>query len=80
MILPRKITRQTGATVFDTGRRRAVCVTVDPPAGLVTFRLKGTRRAYALPADWLYKEACQRHVARERQKRMAERRRRRGAP
>lgn len=66
MRLKRKITRETAKAVFDSTKHRAVIVTVDPSSGIVSFRLKGTRRKYGLPASYLYMHACGKHVALEK--------------
>ena len=72
----RAIHRETLARVFDVGRTRNVIVSVSPTAGLVTFRLKGTRRAYALPASYLYWHALQKAVSLEKARKAKERKRR----
>ena len=62
-VLARTIHRETKGSLLDTGKDRRVIVSVDPQLGLVSFRLKGTRRTYGLPATYLYMHALQKHVA-----------------
>lgn len=62
-VLSRTIHRETKGSLLDTGKDRHVIVSVDPQLGLVSFRLKGTRRIYGLPATYLYIHALQKHVA-----------------
>ena len=62
-VLSRTIHRETKGSLLDTGKDRHVIVSVDPQLGLVSFRLKGTRRTYGLPATYLYMHALQKHVA-----------------
>ena len=62
-VLSRTIHRETEGSLLDTGKDRHVIVSVDPQLGLVSFRLKGTRRTYGLPATYLYIHALQKHVA-----------------
>ncbi len=77
-LLPKTVTRETLATVFDQGRHRRVVVDVDPPAGVVVFRLKGTRRRYSLPVQYLYLHALKKAVALEKANKAKERKARRG--
>ena len=58
--------RRTLARIFDSGRYRNVIVTVDPSGALVSFRLLGTRRSYALPVGYLYWTALHKAVALEK--------------
>ncbi len=62
-VLSGTIHRETKGSLLDTGKDRHVIVSVDPQLGLVSFRLKGTRRTYGLPATYLYIHALQKHVA-----------------
>ncbi len=62
-VLSRTVHRETKGSLLDTGKDRRVIVSVDPQLGLVSFRLKGTRRTYGLPATYLYIHALQKHVA-----------------
>ncbi len=79
MMIRRTVHRETLSVVFDTGRMRRVIVTVNPIAGTVEFRLKGTRRTYGLPAPYLYMHACQKHVALDKANKAKERKARRKA-
>jgi hypothetical protein len=63
-MLKRKLTRETSATIFESGRHRAVMVSLDPPY-LIGLRLKGTRRTFYLPVDRAYLAAVKAHVAAE---------------
>lgn len=55
--------RETNDTIRDSGKQRHVVVSVDPQTALVSFRLKGTRRTYGLPASYLYMHALRKQVA-----------------
>lgn len=63
-MLKRKLTRETSATIFESGRHRAVMVSLEPPC-LIGLRLKGTRRTFYLPVDRAYLSAVKAHVAAE---------------
>lgn len=52
----RVVERQTGATVFERGKRRNVIVRLEP-SGVVGFRLKGMHTTYTLDAGALYHAA-----------------------
>ena len=65
-VLSRTVHRETTGSLLDTGKDRHVVVSVDPQLGLVSFRLKGTRRTYGLPATYLYMHALQKNVALEK--------------
>ena len=54
-----KATRETEDTILDAGKRRAVLVTVEP-SGIITLRLKGTRRALCVGAAALYVDLASR--------------------
>lgn len=54
MSLKGPVERETAATIFERSRQRPVIVTIHPERGLVSFRLKGTRRTYQLTADACY--------------------------
>lgn len=58
--------RETSGTIRDGGKQRHIVVSVDPQSGLVSFRLKGTRRTYGLPASYLYMHALRKYVALEK--------------
>ena len=74
--LTKNVTRETFGTRFDRGNR-AVIVTLKPP-NLVCFRLKGTRREYALPAETLYGTAMMCYIrAEQKEKAKAKKSRRR---
>lgn len=60
--LKRKLTRETTATIFELGRRRAVMVSLEPPC-LIGLRLKGTHRTFYLSADKAYLAAVKAHIA-----------------
>ena len=71
-MLKRKLTRETSATIFETGRQRAVMVSLEPPC-LIGLRLKGTRRTFYLPVDRAYLAAVKAHVAAEAREKSRER-------
>jgi len=54
-----KATRETEDTVLDGGQRRAVLVTIEP-SGIITLRLKGTRRPLHVGAAALYADLASR--------------------
>ena len=62
-VLRKTTHRETNGTIYDGGKQRHIVVSVDPQTGLVSFRLKGTRRTYGLPASYLYMHALRKHVA-----------------
>lgn len=67
-MLRRKLTRETSATIFESGRHRGVMVSLEPPC-LIGLRLKGTRRTFYLPVDRAYLTAGKaQHVAAEARK------------
>ncbi len=74
-VLAKTVHRETNGTVFDSGENRHVIVSVDPLSGLVSFRLKGTRRVYGLPARYLYMHAAAKHVALDKTRRAKTRKR-----
>jgi len=71
----RPVRRRTAATVFASGQRRPVIVTVYPD-GLIGLRLHRQRREEVLCADVAYKQAVSERVAYER----ARKRKARGNP
>lgn len=75
----RPVRRESNALIFDQGKMRPVIIQIDPQLGLLTFRLKGTKRAYSLPASYLYLEACRRHVSLEKARKAKEKAERRKA-
>ena len=75
MFYPRKIKRETMAQRWDAGKHRRVVVTIDPMTGVVGFRLKGCRRAYELPAAYLWQHAVQKTVALEKARKAKDRKR-----
>lgn len=54
-----KTTRETEDTVLDGGQRRPVLVTIEP-SGIITLRLKGTRRSLHVGAAALYADLAAR--------------------
>lgn len=54
-----KVTRETDDTVLDTGKPREVLVTIEP-SGIITLRLKGTRRSLCVGAAALYMDLASR--------------------
>lgn len=54
-----KATRETEDTILDAGKYRAVLVTVEP-SGIITLRLKGTRRSLHVGAAALYADLASR--------------------
>lgn len=67
------VRRRTAASVFSSGSRRPVIVTIYPD-GLIGLRLHKQRREEVVPADVVYREAVVARVAFERaQKRKAKR-------
>ncbi len=61
----RKWTRETDSLIFERGASRNVIITLEP-AGLVGFRLKGTRKTYSLTADKCYMMALKASIMHER--------------
>lgn len=76
--LKRTVERETSATVFEQGKRRAVVVALDP-SGFIVFRLKGTRRRFELGVVGLYHAAVKAHVAATQHKQQRRGSARRGA-
>lgn len=72
-MIGRNVKRETVAWVRDGGKDRHVVVEIMPRAGAVSVRLKGTRRAYYVPADQLYLHALKLAVRAEKQERARER-------
>lgn len=56
------VTRETLATVFEKGKHRRVYVSINPVTGVLTFRAKGLKSRYELPANFLYGRAVAQHV------------------
>lgn len=54
-----KATRETDDTLLDAGQRRPVLVTIEP-SGIITPRLKGTRRYLHVGAAALYADLAAR--------------------
>lgn len=48
MKLKKSLEVETAASVFERSQERPIIMTVEP-SGLVTFRLKKTRRTYSIP-------------------------------
>lgn len=59
--LTKPVRRETDSTVYEQGKHRPVIVSLEPP-GLITFRLKGTRRTYRLTVDGCYLLAVKAHL------------------
>lgn len=79
MKLRRAVTRETGLHVFDGGKHRAVMVTIEPITGTLSFRLKGRRTSYPLPASYLFWHALKKWSALEKANKAKERKKRRKA-
>lgn len=65
MIAKRQVRRETAALQREQGKTRNVIVTVEPPTGLLGFRLKGLRRTEWLSADVVYEMAVKARVRSE---------------
>ncbi len=59
------VTRESYATVRESGQDRQIIITIEPPS-LLKFRAKGCRRSYALTANACYMLAVKAHVEHER--------------
>lgn len=71
MIATKPVRRRTAASVFSSGSRRPVVVTIYPD-GVIGLRLHKTRREETMLADVIYRQAVVERVAYERrQKRKA---------
>jgi len=66
--LTRPVKRETPTSVFDGGRRLAVCCTLAPEG--LWLRQKGRRRGWLLPYDAAYAQAVKLAVAQERRERL----------
>lgn len=63
----RNLKLETAGTVFDTGKHREVIVEFSPSSpDLLILRLKGTRRAYPIGTDAIYRRALAGAVDAER--------------
>lgn len=71
----RPLARESAAAMHSAGKARPIIVELSPPGALVGFRLKGTRRTYHLPIDWLYREAVRNEIARQKRERAEQRKR-----
>jgi hypothetical protein len=59
------ISRETDASVFDSGKYKDIIVSVEPArdGALIGFRLKGTRDTFRLPVGSLFTRAVDHHIA-----------------
>ncbi len=69
----RAVRRETAASIRSSGKVRPIIVSIEPPAYSIQFRLKGERRSYELPIEYLFARAVQVHVAEEKAKKKAAR-------
>lgn len=60
--LTKPVGRKTSARIYEKGERRAVMVTLIPPAK-IGVRLAGTRQTYQIDAEALYSIAVKLHIA-----------------
>lgn len=60
--LTKPLTRKTAARIHEKGEKRAVLITLIPPAK-VGVRLAGTRQTYQLDAEAVYSIAVKFHLA-----------------
>jgi hypothetical protein len=72
------VSRETEATVFSLGERRSIIVTIDRFGLTLGFRLKSHRRTFSLSTQDCYYQAVDQWAIRERAKKKAERRARKG--
>ena len=75
-LLTKDVFRETRAYIRDRGKARALILGLGA-GDVVTVRLKGTRRAYVLPADHIYYQAVKVWAQAERARKAAERKNRR---
>jgi len=60
---------QSSTEIRECGRQRTVIVGIEP-GDVVTFRLKGTRRRYALPIDYGFMQAVRLEAERARREKI----------